>query len=128
MLMSQAASSAAVRGWPRFGPAAPAAFAARASRSATHESLGVDMLHLALRIDRPAGDGIEMLVGEAQHGRRLLRLAADCDKLGSRRLHIAGLVPGATLQHRRAAVPAPQRAKARERLAVNRFLQCSLRP
>src|SRR5689334_20550825 len=126
MLMSQAAISACVTGLPRLGPAAIAALDAIAHSAAI--VLGVDMLHLAFRVDRPAGDGVEVLVGEAEHAGRLLRLAALGDELAARRLDVAGLVPGAALQHRGAPVPAPQRAKAREGFAVHRPLQRRLRP
>src|SRR5258706_259523 len=40
----------------------------------------------------------------------------------------AGFVPGAALQHYRAAVPAPGHAKARERLRQHRLLQLRRRP
>ncbi len=70
-----------------------------------------------------------MLVREAERVlHRLLGLAALRDELGAQRLRVAGLVPGAALQHRGAAVPAPRHAEAGERLGQHRRLQRRLRP
>src|SRR4051812_48108136 len=123
MLMSQAAISAGVIGLPRLGPAAAAAPAPRASaRNAARESLRVDMLHLPFRVDRPARRPVVVLADERRDRRRPRALAALGDDLRARRLHVAGIVPGAALEHRRPAVPAPQGAEARERLRQHRLL------
>src|ERR1700681_2821282 len=61
--MSQAARSEGLTGLPRLGVSATAAPAARATASAAAptESLRIDMLDLPFGVDRPAGDGVEML-------------------------------------------------------------------
>src|SRR5215468_4243437 len=64
MLMFQAAISAGVRGFPRFGDCAKAAFELRTSVSTKMypPSLCVDILHLSTALDRPARDGVVVLV------------------------------------------------------------------
>src|SRR5918912_2890445 len=61
--MSHAAISACVTGLPRFGPAASAGPHTRSSA----QNLSVHMAHLALAVDRPACDAVEMLAREAEH-------------------------------------------------------------
>src|ERR1700692_523131 len=67
--MSQAARSEGLTGLPRLGPSAKAAAAARANASETpqSESLRIDMLDSPFGIDRPTGDGVEVLAWERQH-------------------------------------------------------------
>src|SRR5689334_24340312 len=126
--MSQGASSCAVIGLPRFGPSAKAAVEARASPKAPSQKLRIDMLDLPLVVDRPAGDAVEMLARECEHGWRLRGLAALRDELGPCGLHIAGLIPGAALQHGWSAVPAPRHPEASESLGQDWLLQRSLAP
>src|SRR5436190_18655304 len=106
--MSHALMSASEIGLPSPGVSAAAALAATPSTSIRATSdLRVDMFDLPFAVDAPAGDAVVMLVGERQQVRERLRgLAAHGDELGARRLYIAGLVPGAALQHHRLAVPA----------------------
>src|SRR5438552_17245556 len=86
------------------------------------------MFRLTGALGAPARERVVVLSGKCEHVRNGLRLAAPCDDLGARRLDIACLIPGAALQHSRAAIPAPRRAEACERLGVDRLLQCRLRP
>src|SRR5207302_9159492 len=110
--MSQAAMSASVIGLPSRGVSPPAAAVAATKASATARARGdlrVHMLDLSLAVDAPAGDAVVVLVGERERtGHRLLGLAPHGDELGAGRLHAAGFVPGAALQHRRLAVPVPR--------------------
>src|SRR5712692_951110 len=64
MLMSQAAISAGLTGFPRFGPSAKAMPAPSARITAELRSLCVNMLHLPLAVDRPAGDAVVVLTRE----------------------------------------------------------------
>src|SRR5216684_3150287 len=130
MLMSQAAISASFSGLPRPGPSASAGPAIRQSaspRAGTIE-LCVDMLDLPRTLDPPAGDRVEVMVQHRPDRRRRLQLPARGDEFGPGRLRVARVVPGAALQHRRAAVPTPRHAKARERLAQYRLRQGRLAP
>src|SRR3984893_6240099 len=130
MLMSHAAKAAASNGLPRLGPSAEAAPEAtqKASQTAVISPLRINMLDLPRAVDPPAGDGVEVMVQHHRDRWDRLKLAALGDKLGAGRLHVAGLVPGAALQDRGAAVPAPGHAKAGERLAQHRLRQRRLRP
>src|SRR6516164_5388251 len=130
MLISQAAMSAASSGLPRLGPSAKATPAASKSANQTAEitPLRVNMLDLPRAVDRPAGDGVEVLVRKRHCRRDRLQLSAFGDKFGAGRLHIAGLVPGATLQDCGATIPAPGHAEAGEGLTQHRLLQRRLRP
>src|ERR1700732_3683143 len=129
MLISHAAISAASIGLPRLGPSAEAAPAARpkASQTAVTSLLRVSMLDLPRAVDRPAGDRVKMVVQHHRDRRDGFQLPALGDKLGTGRLHVAGLVPGAALQDCSTTVPAPGHAKAGERLAQHRLLQRRLR-
>src|SRR5258707_15312930 len=66
--MSQAARSEGLTGLPRLGPSAKAAPAAsaKAIEMPPSEILRIDMLDLAFGVDRPAGDGVEVLARESQ--------------------------------------------------------------
>src|SRR5262252_9273082 len=99
MLMSQAAMSAVPAGLPRLGASAEAAPATSKSVNQTPEitQLRVGMFDLPRAVDRPAGDGVAMLVQNRSHRGDHLQFAALGDELGSGRLRIAGLVPGAAL-------------------------------
>src|SRR5689334_12339497 len=125
--MSQSARSASVTDWPRFGVSA-AAPEANASAAATSRLLRIDMFHLALAVDSPTGDDIHVPHRESRHRHVDSRLAALGGDLRARRLRIAGLIPGAALQHDRLAVPAPGHAEAGKRLAQHWLLQRRLRP
>src|SRR5215831_10523707 len=130
MLISHAAMSAASTGLPRLGPSPAAALPAKESASQTTGMipLCVGMLDPPGAVDRPAGDGIEVLVRKRRNRRNCLQLAAFGDKFGAGWLDIAGLVPGATLQDCGTAVPAPWHAEAGEGLAQHRLLQGRLGP
>src|ERR1700729_864463 len=105
--MSQFATSALVIGTPRFGPSANAAFDPRNSDATAISSLCVDMRDLPGVVDRPTGDGIEVLVQNRTDWGHLLQLPALRDKLGARGLRVARVIPCMALQHSRTAVPAP---------------------
>src|SRR5207244_12969641 len=111
MWMSPAARSPCVTGVPRLGPAARAGPAINISRT-----LRVNMADSSRCIDAPAGDAVVVLARKHGHRRHARSLAAHRDDFGARRLHVALIVPGAALQHCRAAIPLPRDAKARERL------------
>src|SRR6516225_6037591 len=130
MAMSQRLMSASEIGLPSpvFSAAAAPAPNATATRRAATE-LRVDMLDLPFVVDCPAGDAVVMLVGERERRRqRLAGLAALGDEVGAQRLHVAGFIPGATLQDRRLAIPAPRHHEAGERLGGHRTLQCGFAP
>src|SRR5712691_2731682 len=101
MLMSQVLISDSAIGCPSPGPSAIAMPepSASARRAAADRCLGVNMFDLPVAVDRPAGDAVVVLVREGQYGRDFLGLAALGHELGAGRLHVAGLVPGAALQH-----------------------------
>src|SRR5262245_43786377 len=124
-LMSQAAISAGVSGFPRLGACATAVLEPRTSVSKTAylRSLRVYMLHLPRALDGPSCDRVVVLAREAGHRRCSCGLAAYRHKFGARGLYIARLVPCAALQYGRAAVPPPRQAESRESLAQDRFLQ-----
>src|SRR6266446_1531625 len=116
MSMSHSARSAGVIGFPRFGlsACAPPMARARVHDSDTKIALRVRMSDLPLGVDRPADDGVEMMVLEPQHrGHR----AAGRNKLRARGLGIAAFVPGAALQDGCLPVPAPRHAETRKRHA-----------
>src|SRR5258708_2787775 len=129
-LMSQTAISAGLIGFPRFGAWAKASPVLRASVGITakQKRLRISMLHLPVALDRPTGDGVVVLAGEAGQRRNFRGFAARRHQLSSGRLLVAGLVPRPALQYRGAAVPAPRHAESSERLAEDRLLQCCVRP
>src|SRR5579862_4823016 len=122
MLMSQSARSASLTGLPSPGWSAAIAVPAkvRASVMTTARCLPVDMLGLPVAVDGPAGDDVHVPHREGGHRNVDLRSAALGEHLLARGLHIAGLVPGAALQHRRLAVPAPGQAEAGQGLGEHR--------
>src|SRR5580700_8429036 len=132
MSMSHSARSAGVIGFPRFGlsPCAPPIASARPhdSNSDTKIALRVRMGDLPLGVDRPADDGIEMMVLEPQHRGHRRQLAAGRNELRARGLGIAALVPGAALQDGCSPAPAPRHAESRKRHAQHRLLKGGLRP
>src|SRR6266850_3298108 len=130
MLMSQAVISAGSSGFPRFGAWAKTALEPRESArtKAVIGILRINMFDLPLVIDRPARDGVVVLARKSRYGRDFRRLAAQGHDLSARWLRVAGLVPGAALEDRRAAIPVPGHAEPGESLAVHRFLQRRLRP
>src|SRR5258706_2076978 len=117
ILMSQAAISAAVIGLPSPGPSATATLAkqANATPAAQPENLCINMSDLAFAVDRPARDAVVMLRRERGHRRDGLGLTTLGDNLGTRRLHVAGLVPCAALQNSRTAIPIPRQPKSGQR-------------
>src|ERR1700730_10323679 len=125
MLVSHTSISAGLTALPRFGPSPCAADepSASATTMAERRCLCVNMVHLPVAIDRPARDGVEVLVRESVNGRDRFQLAALRDELGTSRLRVARVVPGAALQYSGTAVPTPRHAKARKRFAEHRLLQ-----
>src|SRR6516162_1851416 len=129
MLISHAAMSAVSIGLPRLGPSAKAALAVKsASQTVEITMLRVDMLDLPRAVDRPARDGVAVLVQNRRDRRDRLQFAALGDKFGAGGLHVAGLVRCAALQNHCAAVPTPRHAETGEGLAQYRLLQRRLRP
>src|SRR5262249_60056163 len=96
-LMSHAPRAAGSIGCPRWGPAA--ATTPATSQSARHAAailpLDVDMLHLPRIVDRPARDGIAVLVQHRHDGRDPLQLPTLGPKFHTRRHHVDGPTPPA---------------------------------
>src|SRR5579872_3878545 len=135
MVISQAAISAGVIGFPRLGACGFGAWAkatlapkANVSMRANPRRLRVYMLDLPAALDRPTDDGVVVLADESSHRRNSRGFAARRHQLGARRLYIAGFIPCLALQHGRTAIPAPRHAEASECLVMHRFLQRRLRP
>ena len=84
------------------------------------DALSIDIGRLPLLVDAPALDRIVVIDCP-----RRPRSAMNCR---ARRLHHAGVVGGAALQHGRTAVPLPRRAEAHRRLRQDRALQRRRRP
>src|ERR1700704_5558523 len=103
MVMSQSARSASVTDCP--SPGASAASAALASAAMIANPLRVDMLGLPLAVDRPTGDDVHMAHREGDGRNVDFGGPAFGNQLFACRLEIAGLVPGAALQHHRLTVP-----------------------
>src|SRR5215831_5278945 len=127
--------SASDSGLPRLGDGTPGlcaktALAPNASAAArANWGLRIDMFDFPFAVDAPAGDAVVVLIREGEwSGERLPGLAPRRDEFGTQGLHIAGLIPGAALQDRRLAVPAPRHLEAGEGLVVDRLLQCGLAP
>src|SRR6185295_9231730 len=120
--ISQAAISASVMGLPSLGvSAATAAAPSVRSSEAASKLLRVDMLDLPGAADAPACETVVVLVGECRRVRdRFLGLAPCRHEVLAQRLRVAGLVPGAALQHGGLAVPAPRHVEAGERLRMHR--------
>src|SRR5215472_5079670 len=128
---SQGARSACEIGCPRLGPSASAGNAKSNTAASTKRPapiLRVSISHLTFGIDRPASDGVVVVARKFRPFRRRLSLPAQSNEFGARRLHIAGFVPCATLQHGRPTVPMPGHTEAREGLRQRWFLERSLRP
>src|SRR5262245_5132840 len=122
MLMSIAAISAGVAGWPRLRLSAANAFADHASARATAVTafrLRVHIRHLAVRRHAPGLDGVVVI-------RDVEPLVSD--ELAALGLHGAALIGGPTLEHGRRAVPAPGHAEAGERFRQHRLGQRRLAP
>src|SRR5271154_2272766 len=101
MLMSQGVMSAGAIACPNCGACASAGTVANIAAHSARR-LRIDIRRLALFIDTPAGDRI-VVIDAAQAPFR--------SKCRARRLPHAGVVAGAALQHRWAAIPLPRRAK-----------------
>src|SRR4029079_5828067 len=83
--------------------------AATAAATSEPRSVLVDIGDLPVARDLPALDRVPVVDRAERHVE-----AAQCDELAERRLHVAGVVDGAALQHGRApAVPPPGKAEAR---------------
>src|SRR5262245_43791562 len=121
--MFHAAMSASLIGFPRPGVSAAAVPANGSANTRAESKLRIDMLDPSGAVDAPAGEAVVVLVGEAQrvgHGPR--SMTARGHEFGAARLHGAGFVPGAAMQHDWLAIPAPRHAEAGERLRQNRLL------
>src|SRR5712692_8542468 len=132
MLMSQSARSASLTGLPSPGRSAATAVAAPPSASmrgmTAVRRLSVDMLELPFVVGGPARDDVHVPHREGGHRNVDLGLAALGKHLGAGRLDVAGLVPGAALQHHRLAIPAPGYAEPGERLTEHWRVERRLRP
>src|ERR1700730_4946731 len=130
MLMSQSARSASLTGLPSPGGSAAIAEPAMPSTSARDMArrLPVDMLGLPFAIDGPTRDDVHVPHREGGHRNVHLGLATLSEHLAAGRLHIAGLVPGAALQHDRLAIPAPGQAEPGQGLGEHRRVERRLRP
>src|SRR5215510_7166319 len=91
-------------------------------------SLCVYMLHFPAALDRPSRDCVVVLARETGHRWSSCSFATNGHEFSACWLCVAGFVPRAALQYRRAAVPTPRHAEARESLGLHRFLQCCLCP
>src|SRR5438046_146547 len=120
--ISQAAISASVMGLPSFGVSAAIATEPNGRTSAAASKvLRVNMFDLPGAADAPAREAVVVLIGEPERVRhRFLGLAPRGHKVLPQRLRVAGLVPGAALQHGGLAVPAPWHVEARECLRMHR--------
>src|SRR5262245_35246636 len=111
--------SSSVMFLPRPGVSASAVPVLNASSAKERMRLRVDMFDLPFAVDAPTGDAVVVLVRERERARdRSFGLTACGDEFRAGRLHVAGLVPGAALQHDRLAVPAPGHAEADEGLRI----------
>src|ERR1019366_5387962 len=94
----------------------------------TASCLPVDMLGLPVAVDGPARDDVHVPHREGGHRNVDLGGAALGEHLLAGRLDIAGLVPGAALQHHRLAVPAPGQAEPGQGLGEHRRIERRLCP
>src|SRR6185295_10857644 len=78
----------------------------------TVRALRIDMAHLAVGSDAPAGHRIDVMIAEGGDGGLLVQHAALGNKGGAGGLEIALIVPGAALQNRGPAAPAPGHAES----------------
>src|SRR5262245_58191850 len=98
MLISHAAASAAENGCPKRGTSAATAAPVRSASTATAmqtlnaRASNVDIGHLALRADAPAGNHVAVLHRKCRHRRGRPGLAALGKESGPARLHVARLV------------------------------------
>src|SRR5580704_8256667 len=130
MLRSHGLKSDGEIGLPSCGDWAAAIPAVRASAAtaAAVMSLRIDMPDLPFGVDAPAGDRIGMMPRESADRWRLGGLPARRHELLAGRLHGAALVPGAALQDRWPAVPAPRHRETGEGLRQPRLHQRRLGP
>src|SRR5580765_4823092 len=114
MLMSQAAISAGVAGWPRSGPStlrAAASQPASAAAVSTATTLRVYILHLPVGRHAPRLDRVVVEDDVA---------AVQGDELVALGLRRPSAVRRAALQHGGCAVPFPRGAKPRQRTRLRR--------
>src|SRR4029079_548840 len=123
--MSQPAISCVVAGLPKPNCSGAAAIAisdaptVNAKATPSDRSKHLDIADLAGRIDAPCLDGVVVINrAGAAHGAQL----------PDGRLHVASLVDHARLRRRRAAIPRPIDAKARERLGQHRLRKARRAP
>src|SRR5262245_34415531 len=131
MLMSQAAKSFGDMGCPNFCPsAAVAARQPSASVSRTMDAVlsGIDMAHLAIGVDCPARNRIEMTGENCGHGRHTFGLTALRYECRPGRLNVAGLIRRTALQDCGLPAPDPGHAEASKGLAEHRRIERSQCP
>src|ERR1700761_2952027 len=115
MLTSHEAISSGVAAFPRWGPSANATpCQVKRAAQAASSVLRVDMFDLAALHDPPARNSVEVVSTST---------TTLGNQPGARRLHISGIVGGAALKHRGAAVPSPRQAETRDRHRKHRPLQ-----
>src|SRR5262249_61852469 len=115
MLMSQGARSAGVIGCPnRRASAAWATLRPSASPVAKASISRIDMAHLALVTDPPAGDGVAVLHRECRHVRRTPGRAALGVECFSRRRRGGGLVRGTGFRDRWGTLPVRRHTDSHE--------------
>src|SRR5437588_10348876 len=90
-----------------------------AAANAASSSLRIGICYLAVFSDAPGPDRVVMVD---------VVVAAHREQFSQGRLHVAGLVDGAALDHRRFSVPVPRQAEAGQRPAQHRLLQLRLLP
>src|SRR6476659_3017271 len=121
--ISQAATSAGVAGRPTPGNVVPAKTVIPAQAGIQHAAnaalVNLDIAHLPTLAHLPRLDRV-VVVDRAR--------AAHRAQLVDLRLHVAGVVHGARLQDRRAAVPHPVDVEAREALRQHRRFQSRRAP
>src|ERR1700704_6662368 len=115
--MFQPAISAGAATWPMpYGlcASARAAHSSIATVNAANSTLRVGIGHLAVSSDTPRPDRVVMVD---------VIVTAHREQFSQRRLHVASLVDGAALDHRRVAVPMPRQAEAGQRPRQHRLPQ-----
>src|SRR5262249_46459417 len=93
-LISQAAMSAGLIGFPRFGDWLNAALEPRKSVSTKNAAaLRVYMFHLPGALNGPTGDGIVVLARKCRHRGNLCGLTTRSHELSSGWLSVSGIIP-----------------------------------
>src|SRR5262245_8885110 len=120
MLMSQAAKSCGDMGCPNFCPSAAVAVPQpreRVSRTIDAVLSCIDMAHLAIGVDCPARNRIEMTGENCGHGRQSFGLTAFRYECRPGRLNVAGLIRRTALQDCGLPAPVPRHSESSKGLA-----------